>query len=261
MSLVPFRSRSILGRPLLHWYRGEPNFGDALAPALVEFLLGRPVRHASGPVNGKLLTIGSILGRAQPNDVVWGSGHMVDVRRKLPAATRVLAVRGPLTADRFGLSDEIPFGDPALLVPQWSPRVVPSEGRTIVITHHFEVAEHRQLVAAGYDVISAAAPRDEVLDRIQRASVVCSSALHGLVVAEAYGIPAVHVTLSDRVIGGTFKFRDYYEGTGRNYPGAHSLDEALEIAKSPPAVPDLSATVERLQATAAELVSLVASHR
>lgn len=237
----------------MHWYRGHRNFGDGLAPLLAEWALGRRVLHAPAAVNGKLLTIGSVIDRARPRDVVWGSGLLVDGRVDLPRSTDVLAVRGPLTADRCGLTAEVPFGDPGVLVPLFVPRTVPPDGRTLVVMNHREDEVLHRLVAAGHDVVSAGAPHDEVVERIQRASVVFSSSLHGLVAAEAYGTPAVHVVLSDRVIGGTFKFRDYYEGTGRPYPGPRTLDEAVESAQDHLVAPDLSATVARLQATVGAL--------
>jgi hypothetical protein len=54
------------------------------------------------------------------------------------------------------------------------------------------------------------------VDRITSCSVVISSSLHGIVVAEAYGVPAVWVQPSNRIVGGRFKFDDYFEGTGRD---------------------------------------------
>ena len=45
---------------------------------------------------------------------------------------------------------------------------------------------------------------------------IVSSSLHGICVAEAYGIPAVWVRLADNIVGGEFKFRDYYASTGRD---------------------------------------------
>ena len=71
--------------------------------------------------------------------------------------------------------------------------------------------------------------------------------LHGIVVAEAFHIPAVWVSLGDKILGGSFKFNDYYLGTGRPTRGPVCLKARLEIAVSgdlPP--PDIDSTaVER----------------
>lgn len=76
----------------------------------------------------------------------------------------------------------------------------------------------------------------QLVDLIASADVVISSALHGIIVAEAYGIPAIH--LIDHPSSGT-KAADYYLSTARPYPPrAMSLSEALSLPTPP--VPDLT---------------------
>lgn len=74
------------------------------------------------------------------------------------------------------------------------------------------------------------APTDdwtEVVDRICSAELVVSTSLHGLVIAEAYGVPA-RALLS--YAEPTFKYRDYYEGTGRTgVRFAQSVSEARDL--------------------------------
>ena len=38
--------------------------------------------------------------------------------------------------------------------------------------------------------------------------------MHGLILAEAYGIPTCRVVFSEKILGGDFKFYDYYSGVG-----------------------------------------------
>jgi hypothetical protein len=54
------------------------------------------------------------------------------------------------------------------------------------------------------------------VDRIVSCDVLVTSSLHGLIAAEAYGVPVVWVQPSGRLRGGEFKFRDYFEGTDRD---------------------------------------------
>ena len=37
-----------------------------------------------------------------------------------------------------------------------------------------------------------------------------SSALHGLICADSLGIPNQHIILGEKVVGGEYKFKDYY---------------------------------------------------
>lgn len=41
--------------------------------------------------------------------------------------------------------------------------------------------------------------------------------MHGLIVSDAFGIPNRHMLVTEKVEGGTFKFRDYYSAYD-NYP-------------------------------------------
>lgn len=57
--------------------------------------------------------------------------------------------------------------------------------------------------------------------------MVNSSLLHGIILAEAYGIPAIY--LKDNKINQDFKFNDYYCGTGRSeYKYAKTIEDALK---------------------------------
>lgn len=49
-----------------------------------------------------------------------------------------------------------------------------------------------------------------VLMRIAECETICSSALHGLIVADSLGIPNMWSTASNRLLGGEYKFHDYY---------------------------------------------------
>ena len=67
---------------------------------------------------------------------------------------------------------------------------------------------------------------------ILRHDLILASSLHGLIIAEAYGIPARYVRLSEEE--NLFKYRDYYAGTGRpNFSYARSVAEGLEMGGEP----------------------------
>ena len=58
-------------------------------------------------------------------------------------------------------------------------------------------------------VIDVLADPMETLNQIAECELIISSSLHGLIVADAMGIPNRHVFFSDNVTGNGFKFRDY----------------------------------------------------
>jgi len=59
----------------------------------------------------------------------------------------------------------------------------------------------------------------KVVEDILSCRRIFSSSLHGLVLADAYEIPSCRLILSDLIIGGNFKYDDYYSGIGiSDYP-------------------------------------------
>ena len=44
----------------VHWWKAEPNFGDAINPLIVGHVAGRPVEHM-GPRRAEMFAIGSML--------------------------------------------------------------------------------------------------------------------------------------------------------------------------------------------------------
>ncbi len=80
----------------------------------------------------------------------------------------------------------------------------------------------------GVRVVSPMQSWNRCLEEITSAELVLSTSLHGVVVAEAFGIPARMVKLSEHE--NPFKYRDYYLGTGReDARWATSIVEAQEM--------------------------------
>ncbi|UWF77886.1 MULTISPECIES: polysaccharide pyruvyl transferase family protein [Microbacterium] len=235
------------------WWDGHPNFGDDLTPWLLPRYGIVPLYRE--PRTARLVGVGSLLEFLPGgySGAIWGSGLMGDVRHPLPHAT-VLAVRGPLTAERIGLSSAPAYGDPGLLVGRLLPRP-PGDGRIAVVPHGHHRA-HPGLAA----LVAAAGDGARVVNVHQRAAPavreiaasrgVVTTSLHGLVTADAYGIPAVWTTLDPPLGGGDFKFRDYEAaltpGRTRYRPLGGSLEDTLDGAEpvDPAAVAALSDGLE-----------------
>jgi pyruvyltransferase len=187
------------------WSEGVRNFGDELGPVILS-RLGYDVERVETIGEADVLACGSLLESAatdaKPGAVVWGSGLMMGDRTDL-SHLDVRAVRGRLTASACGLPEDIVTGDPGSLVPElWDrPRPAVLLG---VVRHYVDEREYPWADAT----ISAAAGVDEVIDFIGSCRRVASSSLHGLIVASAWGIPAVRLH-HPGVAGGDFKWADW----------------------------------------------------
>jgi pyruvyltransferase len=202
----------------LFWINSN-NFGDALNPVLHEMMTGhRPETPAQSP---KTLAIGSIVHLAGPGDTVWGTGCMsTEHPISCDETTKVHATRGPLTASMLrahGVDVPDVYGDPAILLPRYVD-VERDEKYSIGLFPHYVDAGKRISVPSGCVRLKPMALVMKTIKTVLQCAMIVSSSLHGLVVAEAFGIPAVWIELSDGVAGHGFKFADYYLGTGRQVP-------------------------------------------
>lgn len=246
----PAFSQSMLEGLPLFWWGEDPeiNFGDHLSLKIVERMIDGPVRYfRKRPKNPekKLLALGSVLYFANSGDVIWGSG--INGKTLDPAVYSfsnldVRAVRGPLTRqylmEHFHISCPEVYGDPALLFPYLFPefqkRANPSR-EYIIIPQYYD----RKLFPKDDRVVYPTEPWNEVIEKILDSKFVISGSLHGIIIAEAYGIPARYLRLGDKQ--NLFKYRDYYEGTGRpNFRYATSVEEALAMGGEPPFQCDLA---------------------
>ena len=90
----------------------------------------------------------------------------------------------------------------------------------------------------GVNVINIRVGFEDFVLEVLACERVLSSSLHGLICADAYGIPNRRMVLRDELIGGDFKFLDYY--------GAMSLiPEAPIHPKSGESASDLNSTITR----------------
>jgi pyruvyltransferase len=244
------------GLPLCYWQHGKfTNFGDELSYQLVKRIVGKSIRKYNkntGMKEKKLLAIGSIISFADTGDVVWGSGikkeNLYEIKYKFTNLD-VRAVRGPLSRQFLmkNFNIEVPevYGDPALLIPYFFPEFQRNpEPRYdyIIIPHYSEQGLYPKVSKdEKYAVVYPTDPWDEVIAAICNSKLVISGSLHGIIIAEAYGIPARllrQVTRQEPI----FKYQDYYYGTGRyNFGIAFSITEALQMGGEVPIQCDLEA--------------------
>jgi pyruvyltransferase len=199
-----------------YWFQSK-NVGDTLTPVIVEFFTDQKVEFVDRSENGKLLAVGSIMKALRDDDIVWGTGCMYEHDNFSHKKCTVLAVRGKLTEERMGKSVGV-YGDPALLMPRIYNPEVDIDTEVGILPHYVDkkVVMSSTTVIPGYNkFIDVMGDWKTVIEQIKSCRKIVSSSLHGIVLAEAYGIPAEWVEYSDAVLGDGFKFQDYLTGTGR----------------------------------------------
>lgn len=230
----------------LEYYKDVKNLGDLLSPIVCDYMLSQKgltfLSEAKKRKPTHLTAIGSILGgRGNFDMTVWGSGmkcfYSVNNlwRRKFYQKLDIRAVRGPVTREALvqcGISCPKVYGDPAILMPKiYSPETSTRKG-TVLITHYLTPAEEYSHLK---DVTFLDIKTDDYkgfIDSLACAEKVISSSLHGIILAETYGTPAVF--LQKGIESETLKFYDWYYSTGRkSVVVATSIDEALKMESMP----------------------------
>lgn len=222
---------------LFHWAPsdGRVNFGDRLADIVSRQMLSLRGFSLDDEVNKqeRLLSIGSVLHFSRTGDHVWGSGWNGKIPDKEFKAKglNVHAVRGPLTAEflrKRGISVPDVYGDPALLIPHiFQNRFIRSvEQEYVFVPNLNDLA----IVEGQANIVSPLWGWNIAIANILKAKLVLASSLHGLIIAEAFGVPARYVRLSQTEE--LFKYKDYYFGSGRKeseFIFANSIEEGLEM--------------------------------
>lgn len=214
------------------WVDARPNFGDDMVPRILA-AQGIAAESAS-PADVELAAIGSILEMLPRSfsGYVWGSGQMMDAPiEPFTGTPTFLAVRGHLTRAHLGLDATTPVGDPGLLAGDViAAQHRPTEGVAIVPHyHHIGSAWHRRLLAEGSGQrptrwIDVRRTPEEVVREIGRSAAVVTTSLHGLIVADALGVPVVWGAPAPDIGGGDFKFRDHESVFGEPGSRRASID-------------------------------------
>jgi hypothetical protein len=199
-----------------YWWTGVPNFGDALAPLLLEHFSDIDVEWDTVS-RASIASIGSILEHIPPlwDGYILGSGKLMEFSRlHLHTNTaKILAVRGPLSAR--GVPGNFALGDPGILA---SELVGPQEKKwDLGIVPHWQddqlAARFTSLIKPPHTCVVISPQQDPltVLRMIGSCRRIVTSSLHGMIVADSFGnIPRrVEICPKMEKDGGDFKFRDY----------------------------------------------------
>lgn len=223
-------------------YANLPNMGDLLNVLILERCFGcRVERHSC--LTGEMCAIGSCLGQyvyhgtvpmrlrqavsglIRPHVSVWGTGFInySDCEgRFFRRHMDFLAVRGELTrrsVERMtGRRLDIPTGDAGILASMLLEEVPSKEYDIGIVPHICDLQDPAALELPGrYENACLINVKDDplqVVRQIAKCRTLLSSSLHGLIVADSFGIPNLHAVFSDRPLGDGYKFDDYYSAYG-----------------------------------------------
>lgn len=210
---------------LIKYYDFENNWGDSVNPYLIEKITGKKTVSSNVIYNvlnkDEILGIGSIIVGDLSNYVIWGSGIMWENIRLLNKPKETLAVRGLKTLKKIqevGGNCNV-FGDPVLLFPEIFPDTVEKKYKYGIVPHFKDknkigVQKIINLNNPEIKIIDIQNGIEEFVIDVLSCENILSSSLHGLILAEAYGIPTCRLIFSEEMAGGDFKFFDYYSGVG-----------------------------------------------
>jgi len=193
----------------LWWHVGRPNFGDDINPTFFGAVSGQCTRFASDRRLPHVLGAGSILERATPTSVVCGSGLLQPPHGRSQPQPVLVAVRGEHSLAAFAPRGDVFLGDPIVLIDAWVTRGV-TRHRFGLVPHVRSVPRWRQLNTRALHLIDPGLPLWQVVEEIAACETVLSQSLHGLIVADALGVPSVWVAPSRDMVGDRFKFDDYF---------------------------------------------------
>lgn len=210
------------------------NFGDYVSKVITYYMSEKVVQPVDKDYKHKhYIVTGSILSWVNFESIVWGAGSAW-YGEEYNKAMKYYAVRGKLSQEKvwkLGQTCEA-YGDPILLLPLF---IKPNKDRNKklgIVPHVVDYTMVSELYKDDKNVIVISLYDDykNVISQITSCKKIISSSLHGLVVADAYGIPNRWVEFSDKVVGDGFKFHDYFSGMNIPlYKPINIKEEKMEV--------------------------------
>jgi len=197
-----------------YWESQHGNFGDDLNLWLWDFLLpgfrevhpdvllvgvGTVLNSALLPKEGRKLVLGSGFGYGSPPDM--RDRDLWDIR----------CVRGPLTAEKVGVREELGIVDPAVMVADMPDFTDQPKRYKRAFVPHWESAVAglwpAVCKAAGLDYIDPRGEAKAVIRKIAQSELIVAESMHGAILADAFRVPWVAVSTSANI--NSFKWRDW----------------------------------------------------
>lgn len=220
----------------LFWWNEEHNFGDALNTVLAKKLTDNEIEWVPATYSSEyFMSIGSVLQEANKNAIIWGSGLIDNKLEPYMHPREILAVRGPLTRRRLhDLKIKCPeiYGDPALIMPELYYPSCEKKYELGIIPHYIDKKNNffNRHFEENIKIIDINQPScEDFISEVLSCKKIVASSLHGIIIADAYDIPALRIKFSDAIFGGDFKFNDYFSSIDREHSSGFFVSEKTNI--------------------------------
>ena len=229
-----------------------PNFGDCIADKFFELL----ANITTIPVNFEsnmecYLTVGSHLRVVTPYHTVLGSGFIAEnddlgkgdwdkyTGKVYNIPKQILSVRGPKTREKLlkmGIKCPNNFGDPLFVFPLIYNPDITIKYKIGLIPHYIDkkskcFIELYEAISKKFSVklinIETGPNFTKFIDDIKECEFIISSTLHGVIISLAYFKKTIWTRFSENVIGGDFKFQDFFESLNIQYQDPKYNDKKL----------------------------------
>lgn len=227
----------------LFWFRNN-NWGDDLNKYMFEYItamkvVNLPISNLFFQIDKSYSLIGSILSfYSIDNKIIYGTGLMNPNDTIVGNPKEIISVRGPRTRQVLlnkGYFCPENYGDPALLLPIFYQPNVSLDQRGAIILNMGTNLVNNNMISKLIDEMNLKIidmtkyqTWTDVIDEIVASKFVISESLHGLIVAETYGIPNIWVEFIDHPDYWDFKFLDFFESIGK-YEKILKLQNSISI--------------------------------
>ncbi len=208
----------------LYWCKSvddNKNFGDKLNPYLFEHIIGKKVFYSLSIINffhSTYVMMGSILDNNKvKSGIVIGAGFQFEDAKVNFDIKKIVAVRGKISRKILinnGYSCPEIFCDPAMLIPLFFSERVSKIYDYGIILHYADINDFQNIKINSqnkkYIIIDIQDDIDSVIKKVKQCKNICSSSLHGLILANSYSIPWIWLSLGNNIVGGDIKFNDFF---------------------------------------------------
>jgi len=230
----------------------KTNVGDMLGPYIMNKFTGEyPVQVGPSPDKNKncVSMVGSIIRDSRESSLIAGVGILVKACN-IKAFKECWAVRGKYTLEKIKETcirnkyeinyDDIALGDPGIIMPYFYPnyntRNIKKKYKYGVILHYVDGMDgfQNRLLGENINFIDPALPVEKFIDELLLCENILSSSLHGIILSNAYKVPACWIRMNGtKLPKDDIKFHDYFSAIFEEEQKCYVIDRPIYVCEIP----------------------------